>query len=221
MTFKVFTAVKSQVEVFWVVTLSGTAVGYQRVGEPWKGKGAGKFPVLFFNWALRHESVFGSGGIVPWILDLGTRWRVVSFTPRRFNPRERSPGTHWIGGWVGPSEPVWTRWWGEKFPLPSGTRTPDQPARSPAPYSEDPAASIFRVKTGVEVFWVVTPCSVAVGHQSFGGPCCLHLRDQDSGRGLLDCDAVYCCGRIPTFRRSMLPPSSGWTRHGADKCTAH
>jgi hypothetical protein len=22
--------------------------------------------------------------------------------PRRFNPRERAPGTHWIGGWVGP-----------------------------------------------------------------------------------------------------------------------
>jgi hypothetical protein len=22
--------------------------------------------------------------------------------PDRFTPRERSPGTHWIGGWVGP-----------------------------------------------------------------------------------------------------------------------
>jgi hypothetical protein len=22
--------------------------------------------------------------------------------PRRFTPRERAPGTHWIGGWVGP-----------------------------------------------------------------------------------------------------------------------
>jgi hypothetical protein len=38
------------------------------------------------------------------ILDLGTRWgRVVSFTPRpRFSPRERTPGTHCSGGWVGP-----------------------------------------------------------------------------------------------------------------------
>jgi hypothetical protein len=27
---------------------------------------------------------------------------VVSFTPGRFTPRERVPGTHWIGGWVGP-----------------------------------------------------------------------------------------------------------------------
>jgi len=24
----------------------------------------------------------------------------------------------------------------------------------------------------VPVFWVVTPCSVAVGYQTFGGPCC-------------------------------------------------
>jgi hypothetical protein len=28
---------------------------------------------------------------------------MVSFTPGRFIPRERAPGTHWIGGWVDPS----------------------------------------------------------------------------------------------------------------------
>jgi len=45
----------------------------------------------------------GSGGIAPRIPDLGTRWRwVVRFTPRRFTPRERAPGTHWTGGWVCP-----------------------------------------------------------------------------------------------------------------------
>jgi hypothetical protein len=27
----------------------------------------------------------------------------------------------------------------------------------------------------VEVFWVVTPCSVVVGHQRFRGPLCFHL----------------------------------------------
>jgi len=32
----------------------------------------------------------------------------------------------------------------------------------------------------VEVFWVVTPFSVAVGYQCFGGPCCLHSEDGDS-----------------------------------------
>jgi hypothetical protein len=36
-------------------------------------------------------------------LTSATRWRwVVSVTPRpRFTPGERTPGTHWIGGWVG------------------------------------------------------------------------------------------------------------------------
>jgi hypothetical protein len=44
-----------------------------------------------------------SGGIAPRILDLGTRKRrVVSFTPRPLYPRKKAPGTHWIGGWVGP-----------------------------------------------------------------------------------------------------------------------
>jgi hypothetical protein len=41
--------------------------------------------------------------MAPRIHDLGTRWRwVVSFTPRPLYLRERGPGTHWIGGWVGP-----------------------------------------------------------------------------------------------------------------------
>jgi hypothetical protein len=38
------------------------------------------------------------------ILGLSTRWGwVVSVTPRpRFSPWERTLGTHWTGGWVGP-----------------------------------------------------------------------------------------------------------------------
>jgi hypothetical protein len=32
---------------------------------------------------------------------------------------------------------------------------------------------------------------------------------KDSSRGLLGYDAMQFCGRIPTFRRSMLPESSG------------
>jgi hypothetical protein len=36
---------------------------------------------------------------------------------------------------------------------------------------------------------------------------CCHGGDV-SGRDLLGCDTVYCCSRIPTFRRTMLPPSS-------------
>jgi hypothetical protein len=45
------------------------------------------------------KTYWGSGGIVTLILDLDTRWRwTVSFTPGRFTPRERVPGTQWIGG---------------------------------------------------------------------------------------------------------------------------
>jgi hypothetical protein len=29
-------------------------------------------------------------------------------------------------GWA--PEPVWTRWWREKFPVPAETRTPDHPS---------------------------------------------------------------------------------------------
>jgi len=36
--------------------------------------------------------------------------------------------------------------------------------------------------------------------------------NEHSSRGLPGCDAVYCCDMIPTFRRIMLPPSTGWWR---------
>jgi hypothetical protein len=59
--------------------------------------------MLFLNWAPRHEDVLGSEGISPGILDLGTRRRwIVSFTPRPLYPGERTSGTQWIGGLVGP-----------------------------------------------------------------------------------------------------------------------
>jgi hypothetical protein len=34
--------------------------------------------------------------------------------------RERAASIHWTGGWVEGAEPVWTRWWTEKFPAPAG-----------------------------------------------------------------------------------------------------
>jgi hypothetical protein len=69
-------------------------------------KGEGKVvPVPFFNGAPRHKGVLGSGGIAPRILwprhCMGCECsasRLGSFTPR-----EKDSGTHWIGGWVGPS----------------------------------------------------------------------------------------------------------------------
>jgi hypothetical protein len=64
-----------------------------------------KVTLRFFYWAPRHGGVLGSGGIAPRILNLGTRWSGGEWSaslPDRFTPRERAPGTHWIGGWVGP-----------------------------------------------------------------------------------------------------------------------
>jgi hypothetical protein len=34
------------------------------------------------------------------------------------------------------------------------------------------------VKVLVMVFWIVTPCSVVVGYQRFGRPCCFHLQGE-------------------------------------------
>jgi len=44
-----------------------------------------------------------NGGIAPRILDLGIdggEWS--ASRPCHITPRERAPGTHWKGGWVGP-----------------------------------------------------------------------------------------------------------------------
>jgi hypothetical protein len=66
-------------------------------------------PVLsFFNWAPRHEDVLGSGGIAS--------------RPSRFTPRERTPGTPWIGGWAG-SRAVLYAVVKKKIPAPIGNRT--------------------------------------------------------------------------------------------------
>jgi hypothetical protein len=60
----------------------------------------------------------GSGGIAPLIL-----WGEWSASrPCRFTPKERAPGTHWIGGWVGPRAVLdgmlyWYNWMKPK-PLP-------------------------------------------------------------------------------------------------------
>jgi hypothetical protein len=59
---------------------------------------------FFFNWAQRHECVLGkwkysSTHSLTSALD-GSEWSVSR--TGRFIPRERAPGTHWIGGSVGP-----------------------------------------------------------------------------------------------------------------------
>jgi len=46
------------------------------------------------------------------------------------------------------------------------------------------------VKIQVGALWFIAPCSVAVGYQGFGGPCCLHFqyhsnRPEDGGSKIL------------------------------------
>jgi hypothetical protein len=46
---------------------------------------------------------WGSGGIAPPFLTLALDGGEQSASqPGHFTPRERMPGTNWIGGWVGP-----------------------------------------------------------------------------------------------------------------------
>jgi hypothetical protein len=56
-------------------------------------------------WLTKHNAMktcWRGEGIVPYILDLGTRWRwVVRFTSGRFSPDDRAHGTHSTGDWVG------------------------------------------------------------------------------------------------------------------------
>jgi hypothetical protein len=51
---------------------------------------------------LRHEDAWESGGIQVFLISalVGREWS--PSLPDRFTPGERAPGTHWIGGWVGP-----------------------------------------------------------------------------------------------------------------------
>jgi hypothetical protein len=61
------------------------------------------FSLRYINLAPGYEDVWGSGGIHLCILNLGTRGELSASRPDRFTSKERAPGTHWIGAWVGPT----------------------------------------------------------------------------------------------------------------------
>jgi hypothetical protein len=61
----------------------------------------------------------------------GGEWSALC--PGCFTPRERAPGTHWIGGWVGPRA-VMDAVVKRKISNPSWESNPDHPAHSPALY---------------------------------------------------------------------------------------
>jgi hypothetical protein len=70
---------------------------------------------------VKLHSLFYLGGI-------GSEWS--ASRPGRSTPRERVPGTHWIGGWVGPRiflETVSNR----KIPSPRRESNPDHPIVQP------------------------------------------------------------------------------------------
>jgi len=63
------------------------------------------------------------------------------------------------------------------------------------------------MKTQVAVFWVMTPCNVALGYRRFGGPCCLHftslsrLRQQDPSKRWYPTTSLH---DVTTHRRVRL-----------------
>jgi hypothetical protein len=63
-----------------------------------------KVKSLCFNWTPRHEGILGewrysSTNSLTSAIDAG-EWP--ASRPSSFTPRERAPGAHWIGVWVGP-----------------------------------------------------------------------------------------------------------------------
>jgi hypothetical protein len=91
-----------------------------------EGEGEGKVvPVLFFNRSPRHEGVLGewrynSTQSLTLALD-GSE--LSASRPGRFTPREGAPGTHSVGGWVGPRDGL-DMVSKRKIPSPAGNRTP-------------------------------------------------------------------------------------------------
>jgi hypothetical protein len=75
----------------------------------------------------------GCGGTAPPFMTSalhGGEWSASS--PSRFTPGERAPGTHWIGGWVGPR--VGLDAMEKKKVCSCREPNPDSPVRSPSLY---------------------------------------------------------------------------------------
>jgi hypothetical protein len=99
----------------------------------------------------------GSGGIVSRILDLGTRWKWVSFTPSRVAPREGASVNHWTeAGWA--PEPVSTRWW--QIPSPGQDSTLNIIQLVAQSYTTELSRLVSMKVLQVVVCWVVALCSL-------------------------------------------------------------
>jgi len=90
------------------------------------------------NEVSRHVDILGEwrySSTQSWTLTIdGGGWS--ASRPSSFTPRWRSPGIHWIGGWLGPRaglDVVLQR----KIPSPRRESNPDRPAQSQSLYQQD------------------------------------------------------------------------------------
>jgi hypothetical protein len=89
--------------------------------------------MIFLNLAQCHKGVLGewkysSTHSLTSVLDEG-EWS--DSRPNHFTPREKAPGAHWIGGWVGPSA-VLDAVVNKKIPSPRRESNPKIPIIQPA-----------------------------------------------------------------------------------------
>jgi hypothetical protein len=64
----------------------------------------------------------------------------------------------------------------------------------------------------VEVFWVVTPCSIVVRYQHCRGPCCLHLQGEVAGMGK---NGTHI--HRPGLERSVISALASWKHEENDR----
>jgi hypothetical protein len=84
-----------------------------------------KLSLCLIDKAPRHEDARGSWGTCPPFSTSAFDWSEWSASRSvRFTPRESGPGTHWIGGWVGPRAGL------TKISCPCGESNPGRPSRS-------------------------------------------------------------------------------------------
>jgi hypothetical protein len=85
-----------------------------------------KLSLCLINYVQRHEHAQQSGGRAhPFLTSAldGQKWSASH--PSRFIPRERAPGTHWLGDWVGRSGRCETK--KNLLPLPGIKPRPSRP----------------------------------------------------------------------------------------------
>jgi hypothetical protein len=122
---------------------------------------------LCFNWAPHHGGVLGEwrcSSIHTFTSALdGGEWS--ASRPGRFTSRERAPGTHWIGGWVG-SRAVVKR----KIPSPRRESNPRTPIVQPVAqrYTDCATTALFWVNMQLNIWSIIHSFGGTYSHQLQG-----------------------------------------------------